>query len=103
MPRNDSLFIFFVEKLGVGAAAGTGAAAATGKKPADVESEAILTWVATAPPSGSVVQGEDRRQHSNHYDDDDRRYGRRSYDRDAEDDYDGRGPAEFFERERRVI
>jgi len=101
---------------GVGAAAGTGAAAATGKKPADVESEAVLTWVAAAPPSGSFMQAEDRRQHSNRYsdgddrrgnersyDDDDRRRSGRSYDRDADDDDEGRGPVEFSPRERRII
>ncbi len=101
---------------GVGAAAGTGAAAATGKKPADVESEAVLTWVATAPPSGSSMPGQDRRQsadryydggdhHDNEraYDDDDRRRSGRSYDRDADDDDDGRGPVEFSPRERRII
>src|SRR5882762_5399523 len=38
---------------GVGAAAGTGAAAATGKKPAEVESETVLAWLAANPPSGS--------------------------------------------------
>src|SRR5713101_6361403 len=101
---------------GVGAAAGTGAAAATGKKPADVESEAVLTWVAAAPPSDSFMQAEDRRQHSNRYsdgddrrgndrsyDDDDRRRSGRSYDRDADDDDEGRGPVEFSHRERRII
>ena len=102
---------------GVGAAAGTGVAAATGKKPAEVESEAILTWVATAPPSGSVMQGEDHRQHNNNrydddnnrrgnessYDDDDRRYSGGRYDRDVDDDYDDRGPMEFSPRERRII
>ncbi|HVO79634.1 MAG TPA: hypothetical protein VMT28_02825 [Terriglobales bacterium] len=34
---------------GVGGAAGTGAAAATGKKPATVESEAVLAFTTTAP------------------------------------------------------
>jgi hypothetical protein len=100
---------------GVGAAAGTGAAAATGKRPADVESEAVLTWVAAAPPSDSMMQGQDRKQSSSQYDDggerrgsersyedDDRQRGGRSYDRDADDD-DGRGPADFSPRERRII
>ena len=34
-----------------GAAAGTGVAAATGKKPAVVESEAVLVWTVGAPPA----------------------------------------------------
>ena len=42
---------------GVGAATGTGVAAATGKKPAEVESEAVLTWVAANHP-GAGPQGE---------------------------------------------
>jgi len=102
---------------GVGAAAGTGAAAATGKKPADVESEAVLTWVATAPPTGGSMPGQDRRQSADRYyegddhrdnersydDDDNRRRSGRSYDRDADDDDDGRGPVEFSPRERRII
>ena len=100
---------------GVGAAAGTGAAAATGKKPADVESEAVLTWVAAVPPSDSM-QGQDRRQSSNQYDDDgerrgsersyedgDRQLGGRSHDRDADEDDDDRGPMEFSPRDRRII
>lgn len=101
---------------GVGAAAGTGAAAATGKKTANVESEAVLTWVAAAPPSGSLMQGPDPRQSANRYydgddhrdnersyDDDDRGRSGRSYDRDADDDNHGRGPVEFSPRERRII
>jgi hypothetical protein len=101
---------------GVGAAAGTGAAAATGKKPADVESEAVLTWVAAAPPSDTVMQGQDRRQSNNQYDDggerrgsersyedDGRQRGGRSHDRDADEDDDDRGPMEFSPRDRRII
>jgi len=47
-----------------GGAAGTGAAAATGKKPATVDSEAVLTFVTsttsspTTPPSGNPGAGE---------------------------------------------
>lgn len=41
---------------GVGAAAGTGVAAATGKKPAEVESEAIVTFVAGEPPASATLQ-----------------------------------------------
>jgi len=38
-----------------GAAAGTGVAAATGKKPALVESEAVLVWTVGAPPAAAVA------------------------------------------------
>src|SRR6266852_3384127 len=101
---------------GVGAAAGTGAAAATGKKPADVESEAVLTWVATAPPTGGSMPGQDRRQSADRYyegddhrdnepsyDADDRGRSGRSHDRDADEDDDDRGPMEFSPRDRRII
>jgi hypothetical protein len=100
---------------GVGAAAGTGAATATGKKPADVESEAVLTWVAAAPPSG-LMPAQDRRRSDNRYSEEDDRRGNersdaeddrwrsgRSYERDADDVDDGRGPREFSPRERRII
>jgi hypothetical protein len=61
------------------------------------------------------MQGPDRRQSANPYSDgddhrdndrsydDDRGPRGRSYDRDAEDDDDGRGPVEFSPRERRII
>src|SRR5216684_2119831 len=101
---------------GVGAAAGTGAAAATGRRPADVESEAVLTWVAAALPSGSPMQAQDHKQSANRsydgndhrdnepsYDDDDRGRSGRSYDRDADEDDDDRGPVEFSPRDRRII
>jgi hypothetical protein len=39
-----------------GAAAGTGVAAATGKKPAVVESEAVLVWTVGAPPTAPAPQ-----------------------------------------------
>jgi hypothetical protein len=39
-----------------GAAAGTGVAAATGKKPAVVESEAVLAWTVGAPPAAPAPQ-----------------------------------------------
>lgn len=39
-----------------GAAAGTGVAAATGKKPAVVESEAVLVWTVGAPPAAVAAQ-----------------------------------------------
>src|SRR6266851_4867158 len=101
---------------GVGAAAGTGAAAATGKKPADVESEAVLTWVVAALPSGSSMQGPDRTQSANRsydgddhhdnepsYDDDDRGRSGRSRDRHANEDDDDQGTIEFSPRDRRII
>src|SRR3989475_9463749 len=79
---------------GVGAAAGTGVAAGTGKKPAEVESEAVLTWVTSNPRAGAAIQGQGRQSSGNRYNDDDEdRYRRlRSSDRDEDDDYDGRGP-----------
>jgi hypothetical protein len=91
---------------GVGAAAGTGVAAGTGKKAAEVESEAVLTWVTTNPPAGAVLQGQERRL-ANHYgeDDDDRslRGGKRARsDNQDEDNYD-QGPQEFSSRERQII
>src|SRR5438477_12896411 len=39
---------------GAGTAAGTGVAAATGKRDAKVESEEILTWTTTSPPTTST-------------------------------------------------
>ena len=85
---------------GVGAAAGTGAAAATGKKPAQVESEAVLEWVAQDGPTNAPLQGQEQSRDDRYADDRDRR-GRRSYDDD--DDYDGRAPDGFSARERQVI
>jgi outer membrane lipoprotein SlyB len=94
---------------GVGAAAGTGVAAATGKKPAEVESEAVLTWVAANPPANAVLQEQERHQaRESRYDDDDDRpsHGKhsiRSRDDDEDEDYDEQGPVEFSSRERRII
>ena len=91
---------------GVGAAAGTGVAAGTGKKPAEVESEAVLTWVAANPPSGSVMQGQERRQASRYdEDDDDRpsRSGNRIRSNNQDEDNDDQGPREFSSRERQII
>jgi hypothetical protein len=42
----------------VGATAGTGAAAATGRRPAEVESEAVLVWVAGDPQARPAVQAQ---------------------------------------------
>jgi hypothetical protein len=92
---------------GVGAAAGTGVAAATGKKPAEVESEAVLTWVAVTPPAGNVLQEQGRQPSSgSRYGEDDERPSRgdqraRSHHEDEDDD--DQGPAEFSQRERQII
>ena len=91
---------------GVGAAAGTGVAAGTGKKAAEVETEAVLTWVTTNPPAGAVVQGQERRL-ANHYgeDDDDRpsRSGKRARSDNQDEDYYEQGPQEFSSRDRQII
>ena len=42
---------------GVGAAAGTGVAAGTGRKPAEVQSEMVLAWVAQGAPHGRIHAG----------------------------------------------
>jgi len=91
---------------GVGAAAGTGVAAGTGKKAAEVQSETVLAWVAQgAPPVVSK-----QRQHSGQYScepnaeaeehHDNRRYSR---DDDRAEDYEGRGPGGFSDRDRQII
>ncbi|HSB75229.1 MAG TPA: hypothetical protein VLC12_06225 [Terriglobales bacterium] len=115
-----------------GAAAGTGVAAATGKKPAVVESEAVLVWTVGAPPAPAAAaqpapqpqpdqdayagypdqgQGPDQgpyveRRPRRHDDDDDDDQGEdgehRGYIYRADDGY-GRGPEGFSEREREVI
>src|SRR5713101_6521062 len=67
---------------GVGAAAGTGVAAGTGKKPAEVQSEMVLAFVAQGAPAVVSTQGQDSRQYrgeseteaEEHHDD--RRYSR---------------------------
>jgi len=86
---------------GVGAAAGTGAAAATGKKPAQVESEAVLAWEAQSTPTGAAPQRQEQRQSRGDYAEERERMKQHSYDED--EDYDGRGPAGFSTRERQII
>ena len=86
---------------GVGAAAGTGAAAATGKKPAQVESEAVLAWEAQSAPAGAAPQRQEQRQSRGDYAEERERMKQHSYDED--EDYDGRGPAGFSTRERQII
>jgi outer membrane lipoprotein SlyB len=115
-----------------GAAAGTGVAAATGKKPAVVESEAVLVWTVGAPPAAAAPQVAqqprqpdqdayagypdqgpppdqgpyvERRPRRYDEDDDDERgedRDRRGYIYRADDGY-GRGPEGFSDRERDVI
>jgi hypothetical protein len=85
---------------GVGAAAGTGAAAATGKKPAQVESEQILEWVAQDAPPVTELQGPEQSRDDRYADDRERRP--RLPD-DDDENYDGRSPAGFSARERQII
>jgi hypothetical protein len=90
---------------GVGAAAGTGAAAATGKKPAEVESEAILIWVVGNPPAEPAAQEQPYQQPSpDRYAEEDERASREYRHAQSDDrDEDHRGAAEFSRRERRMI
>ena len=91
---------------GVGAAAGTGVAAGTGRKPAEVQSEMVLAWVAQGAPTVVSTQEQDSQQYSGepeteaeeHHDP--RRYSR---DDDQDEDYDGRGPMSFSDRDRQII
>jgi hypothetical protein len=91
----------------VGAAAGTGVAAATGKKAAEVESEAVLIWVAAKPQedAGLQVQGRQPSDGSRYSEDDGRasRGDRRARSNDEDEDYDDQGPVEFSQRERHII
>jgi hypothetical protein len=96
---------------GVGAAAGTGVAAATGKKPAEVESEAVLSWTVVNPPQGALVQGQrpgrynesayaEEQAHSSQGE----KHAHSQHGQENEDeDYDDRGPTEFSTRDRRII
>jgi len=90
---------------GVGAAAGTGAAAATGKKPAEVESEAILIWVVRNPPAETAVREQTDQQPSPDRSAEEDEPGSREYRhaRFNDKDQDDQGPAEFSRRERRMI
>jgi hypothetical protein len=79
---------------GVGAGAGTATAAATGKKPATVESEAVLQFVSGDSPARVSDSGSDgnsyaepsRSHHGEDHDDEDR--PRRHHDEDRDDDDD---------------
>jgi outer membrane lipoprotein SlyB len=90
---------------GVGAAAGTGAAAATGKRPAEVQSEAILIWVAGDPSAGTTAQAQPDQQPApdRYAEQDERVSGEYRHARSDDRDEDEQGPAEFSPRERRVI
>ncbi len=94
---------------GVGAAAGTGAAAATGKKPATVESEAVLVFVTAGPMQAQAAEPATYRgNRGDDYQDargsDARRgdwdHGRDSGRRDDDDDDDG---MRFSDRDRDYI
>lgn len=114
-----------------GAAAGTGVAAATGKKPAIVESEAVLVWTVGAPPApapvpqqaqqpqqqsppdqdayagypdqdpGPYAEHRPVRRHDDDDDEDDDR-DRRGYIQRTDEGY-ARGPIGFSDREREMI
>ena len=93
---------------GVGAAAGTGVAAGTGKKPAEVQSETVLVWAAQGAPAVVSTQGQDSRQYkrepkteAEEYHDN-RRYSRDG-NRDEDEDYVGREPRGFSDRDRQII
>jgi outer membrane lipoprotein SlyB len=90
---------------GVGAAAGTGVAAGTGKKPAEVQSETLLAWEAQAPSANPAPQEQVSRQFSEPEAEVEEHHGSRRYsqDDDRHEDYDGRGPSGFSDRERRII
>jgi hypothetical protein len=102
---------------GAGAAAGTGAAAATGKKPAEVQSEAVLAWTTQSAQVGTASNTPTQQQPREQSDpeewqrdagtrDPEREYGNRdnyqsNEDRDAY--YERRGPTGFSARERQII
>ena len=91
---------------GVGAAAGTGVAAGTGKKPAVVQSEALLAWVAQDVRAGEVSQEQGPPPSSGHYDPEvEEHHGDRHHSRDDDqvENYVGRGPSGFSYHERQVI
>jgi hypothetical protein len=89
---------------GVGAAAGTGVAAGTGKKPAEVQSEMVLAWVAQGAPEAVSTQaqeqytGDPETDAEEHHDN--RRYSR---DDDPDGDYESREPSGFSHRDRQII
>jgi outer membrane lipoprotein SlyB len=91
---------------GVGAAAGTGVAAGTGKKPAEVQSETLLAWVAQDVRAGEVSQEQGPTQSSGNYEAEaEEHHGNKHYSRDDDqaENYVGRGPSGFSYHERQII
>jgi hypothetical protein len=91
---------------GVGAAAGTGVAAGTGKKPAVVQSETLLAWVAQDVRAGGVSQEQGPLPSSGNYEPEvEEHHGNRhpSRDDDQVENYVVRGPSGFSYHERQVI
>jgi hypothetical protein len=92
---------------GVGAAAGTGVAAGTGKKPADVEPETVLAWVADRASPAALPQAREPRQSTdNRYAEEGNYQGNERDPRRDEgqgEDYAGRPPSGFSDHERQVI
>jgi hypothetical protein len=91
---------------GVGAAAGTGVAAGTGRKPAEVQSEMVLAWVAQGAPTVVSTREQDSQQYSGEPETEaEEHHGPKRYSRDddQDEDYDGRGPMSFSDRDRQII
>jgi outer membrane lipoprotein SlyB len=91
---------------GVGAAAGTGVAAGSGKKPAEVESETVLAWIAQGAQPVVSTQRQDSGQYSGEPETEaEEHHENRRYSRDdgRDEDYDGRGPMGFSDRDRQII
>ena len=91
---------------GVGAAAGTGVAAGTGKKPAVVQSETVLAWVAQDARMGDASQEQGPPPSNGNYEPEvEEHHGNKHYSRDDDqaENYVGRGPSGFSYHERQVI
>lgn len=91
---------------GVGAAAGTGVAAGTGKKPAEVQSETLLAWVAQDVQAGAPPQEQAPPQPSGNYEAErEEHHGDQHYSRDNDqaEEYVGGEPRGFSHHERRII
>jgi hypothetical protein len=90
---------------GVGAAAGTGVAAGTGKKPASVEPETVLAWVAEGA-SPAALPREARQSNDNRYAEEESYQGNGREPRRDEgrgEDYSGAVPSGFSVHERQII
>jgi outer membrane lipoprotein SlyB len=92
---------------GVGAAAGTGVAAGTGKKPAEVQPETVLAWVADGAAPGALPQARDPRQSSDNRNAQEENYrANQRYSRQDDgpnEDYAGRLPSGFSDQDRQII